>query len=243
VPTPEALYAAQISPVIDRVYVALRRAGGPLCRSVVERRGVERTSVGFLYDVYFAILDHPIPASGLAAVTRYGEPHAVRASIARTVDAGLVTGDGESGVALTAAGRDLLLDIEITIADAAATLWGDAAGVVPGLNDLLARLLDAGKDTGGDAFAAMTPPHEPAEATPALRFCNRLGALRHHRADAHAAAWANRGMAAAAMQTIEPGAGRSQIEDDTNRRDAPIYLALSRTDRSTLHSGLAALAD
>ena len=51
--------------------------------------------------------------------------------------------------------------------------------------------------------------HTPAAAL----LLNRLGTLRYHRADAHAAAWAEAGHTAASIQALGPGPARDAIEE------------------------------
>jgi hypothetical protein len=226
-------YAARIAPILNDAYVSLRRAAGPRTRDLVEARGIERGAVGILADVYFAILDHPIPDAGLAAVTRYADPVEVAASIECTAGAGLIVRDPVGRLDLTGSGRELMCAMAQTIA--ADRPVDDA------VNEMLARLLIAGRADGGDAFAAMTPPYEPPDASAAMLFSHRLGALRHYRADAHAAAWSARGLSAAEMVALPAGDLRRAIEDDTNRRDEPIYAVLSDAEREAFHDGVRAL--
>ncbi|HEY2791260.1 MAG TPA: hypothetical protein VGJ28_02825, partial [Micromonosporaceae bacterium] len=208
----------------DRAYVAQRRAAGPDTRDLVVSSGYTFAAIGQLSDVYLAILDHPIPMSGLRAVGRYAEPGEVDAAVAASADAGLVTGGDP--VALTGTGRQLMLAFADTIAARAAPAIGVTA--------LLGTLIDAGRSDAGPGFAAMTPPYEPESATEPMRYAHRLGAFRHHRADAHAAAWAAHGLTAAEMLALDDPDLRRAIEDDTNRRDEPVYTVLTDTERESL---------
>jgi hypothetical protein len=218
------MYAARIAPLLDRAYVTLRRAAGPDTRTVVVAAGHTFAAIGLLADVYLAILDHPIPRSGLLAVGRYAKPGEVEDAVAASADAGLVT-DGDP-VALTGAGRDLMLAFADTIAAHAAP----AAGVTT----MLGTLIEAARADAGPGLTAMTPPYEPEGCTEAMRYAHRLGAFRHHRADAHAAAWAAHGLTAAEMLALDDGELRRAIEDDTNRRDDPVYDVLSPAERRSL---------
>jgi hypothetical protein len=113
---------------------------------------------------------------------------------------------------------------------------GDAFAAMPTGGDAFAAM-----PTGGDAFAAMTPTYEPPTATSFALVLNRLGIMRYHRADAHAAAWSAAGLAVAGIQAMGPGPEREAIEDDTNVRAAAPYAALSEDERLVLLADLAAL--
>jgi hypothetical protein len=104
-------------------------------------------------------------------------------------------------------------------------------------------LLDAARHSGGDAFAAMAPPYEPPGTAAGTILLNRLGTLRYHRADAHAAAWQAAGLTAAEIVEMPSGADREAIEDDTDARAAEPYATLSAEERLMMLADLAALPD
>ena len=90
----------------------------------------------------------------------------------------------------------------------------------------------AGAATGGPAFTAMAPVYEPADASLSVQVTSRLGALRHHRADAHRAAWATAGVTLDELRALPAeSAERQAIEEETNRLDAPIYQTLTEQER------------
>ena len=70
---------------------------------------------------------------------------------------------------------------------------------------------------------------------------NRLGTLRYHRADAHAAAWAAAGHTASSIAALPAGPERLAIELETDRRAAGPYAALGAEERLTMLADLAAL--
>jgi len=234
-------YAAMARPAIDRVYSSMRGAGRSHLIAVVEGAGVRP---GLILDFHSGLLARPMPADGFAAVTTYRSP-----DMAPLVEHGLVLLDQDGAWRLTEAGRDFALSVMAAVAAGAEELWSrKPLGTLPWpaplsrLADLLGRLLEAGAATGGPAFRAVSPPHEPEDATPALVVAGRLGTLRHHRADAHRAAWAAAGITldellAMPLDTPE----RRAIEDETNRRDAPIYEALTEQERLEFLAILAAL--
>ncbi|GIG60976.1 hypothetical protein Lfu02_53480 [Longispora fulva] len=235
-------YAALIRPVIDRVYSTARAAGRKRGRAVIERFGVHP---GFVLDYYFGLLARPLSADGLAAGRVYQGPPDLYAELA----AGIAVVVDDGSWRLTDLGRAVALAVQDAAAEGAAELWaltpvGTMPGLagVPRLAELVGILLAAGAATGGPAFAALSPVFEPADASPALLLLNRLGALRHHRADAHKAAWAAAGLTAAEVRELGDGPVRAAIEADTNRRDAPVYGWLTEDERLELLAGLGALA-
>jgi hypothetical protein len=70
---------------------------------------------------------------------------------------------------------------------------------------------------------------------------NRLSTLRHHRADAHAAAWTAAGHTASSIAALPAGPERLAIELETDRRAAGPYAALSAEERLAMLADLAAL--
>ncbi|MEV0805522.1 hypothetical protein [Micromonospora sp. NPDC050200] len=70
---------------------------------------------------------------------------------------------------------------------------------------------------------------------------NRLGPLRYHRADAHAAAWTAAGHPASSVSELPEGPERRAIELETDRRAASPYAALTAEERLAVLADLAAL--
>ncbi|GAB4003314.1 hypothetical protein GCM10029992_44490 [Glycomyces albus] len=89
----------------------------------------------------------------------------------------------------------------------------------------------------------MTPVFEPHGASAATILASRLGALRHHRADAHRSAWAEAGLTVDEIKALPAGPHRERIDAETNRRDEPIYGVLTDGERLELLAGLGALPD
>jgi hypothetical protein len=234
-------YAALIRPVIDRVYVGLRSAGRDRVRAVYDEFTLRP---GFESSFYFGLLARPLPADSFAAVTTYSG-----SDMTDELAQGVAEVDADGTWRLTELGRQLALAVQRALGDFAAEFWDRRPSetmpgleVVPRLAELVGRLLAAGAVTGGPAFRAMAPVYEPPGATAALCLTSRLGALRHHRADAHRAAWTQAGLTLAQLRDLPPdGSLRRAIEDETNRLDEPIYGALSPAERDELLAGLGAL--
>ncbi len=224
-------YAAQIRPVIDRVFVASRMAARPNVRKMLDETG---RRPGLILDIYFGLLARPLPAEGFTAVTTYrgGE-------MTEQVEQGLMTVDEKGTWQLTDSGRELALTLQRLFGESAQEQWvTKAAATMPRLVDLprvaelLEKLLKAGAASGGPAFTAVAPVSEPADASPTVQITCRLGALRHHRADAHRAAWAAAGLTVAELRELPlESPQRQAIEAETNRLDAPIYQALTEQER------------
>lgn len=233
-------YAALIRPAIDRVYVGMRTAVRDHTRQVVEQTGLRP---GFIISFYFGLLARPMSAESFAAATTYSGSDMTDELAQRIAEV-----DERGTWKLTASGRALALALQQAIAEGAEEFWTTKSiatmpglAVLPRLADLLGRLLQAGAATGGPAYAAMSPVYEPADASPALLVTSRMGALRHHRADAHRAAWAAAGLTLPELLALPNGARRQAIEEETNRRDTPIYQALSEQERWEFLASLAAL--
>jgi hypothetical protein len=233
-------YAAMVRPVIDRVYVGVRAASRDRVRAVYERFGLRP---GFESSFYFGLLARPMPAGSFAAATTYSG-----SDMTGELEQGIAVVDDAGTWRLTELGREVALAVQRAIGDGAAEFWGRRSietlpglTVVPRIAELVGRLLEAGLVTGGPAFRAVAPVYEPSDATPSLQLTSRLGALRHHRADAHRAAWSSAGHTLAQLRELPAGPARQAIEDQTNRLDEPIYAALSTDERLELVAGLAAL--
>jgi hypothetical protein len=232
-------YAGLIRPAIDRVYVGVRNTGQEREQAIYDRRDLRP---GFERSFFFGLLARPMPAAAFAAATTYSGADMTDELTQRTA-----VMDADGTWRLTELGRELALAVQHAVADTAEELWDrrpiatlPGLAAVPRLADLVGRVLEAGLVTGGPAFRAVAPVYEPDDASPALRLTSRLGALRHHRADAHRAAWAAAGLTVDQLPALN-GLARQAIEDETNRLDELAYAALSADERLELLAGLAAL--
>lgn len=235
-------YSGLIRPVIDRVYVAARQAARPLLQRAYDDLGV---APGFESSFYFGLLARPMGAECFAAATTYSG-----SNMTSELKDGTAFRDGSGAWHLTELGHAAASAAQTVVGEAAAQLWSARPiGTMPGLsalprlNEFAGRLLEAGRTSGGPAFLGLTPVFEPDGADDATILMTRLGALRHHRADAHRAAWRAAGFTVEGLRALPEGSERRAIEDDTNRLDEPIYNALTASERLELMAGLAALPD
>jgi hypothetical protein len=246
-------FAELVSPAVSRAFVAGMRAGGPAGRELVASYG--GAAIGYLID-----LRNPLAAgrnltpAALAAVYRYQHPDEIRATVRRSVEAGLLAEQPDGAVAAAARGREFLADLFALHARVLAERWGTGGNQTGGqlhpdrldrLNPVLARVVTAAGETAGGAWAAQAPPYEPPGTPPGVLVLNRLSILRYHRADAHAAAWQAAGLTAAEMLAMPWGTAwspqREAVEQDTNRRAAAPFAGLTGDERLTLLADLAAL--
>ncbi|WP_233219535.1 hypothetical protein [Micromonospora sp. RP3T] len=232
-------YARLIRPAIDRVYMGARLKARPRMAAFYAERGHE---LGMENTLFSGVLARPLPAEALADGLVY-----TGVDLSRELAQGVFVRDDEGAWHLTERGRELASFGQRATGEAAEELWGTRPEVLPGLSvvprlaELVGRVLAHAQATGGPAFRAMSPPYEPAGASPALLLVTRLGSLRHHRADAHRAAWRAAGLTAEEIRALPDGPDRAPIEADTDRRDEPAYAVLTEAERWELLAGLAAL--
>jgi hypothetical protein len=188
-----------------------------------------------------ALAARTVTAAGIAAIYRYRDPDEVRGDLDGLRAAGLIHPAGDGAIEATETGRAVLAGMYQVSAEVAGQLWSQHDTALTGLNDLAGRVVQAGLATGGDAYLAMAPPYEPADAAVAVLLHHRLSVLRYHRADAHATAWQAAGLTSEAMMQLPAGPTRTAIEVETNRLAGGPYGTLSADERVALLAGLAAL--
>jgi hypothetical protein len=230
------------APAITRAFVSGMAAGRRRGRQLVD--GYGGSAVGYLIDLRNPLAaGRALSAAELAAVYRYDSESDRLATIAASVDGGLLDRQPDGAVQASERGRRFLAELFDLHAGILGERWD--ATFVDRLDPLLERLLAAASPTGGPAWAVQAPPYEPAGATPAVVLLNRLSTMRYHRADAHAASWQAAGWTAAEASAMPWGVAwndaRAAIERDTNVRAAPPYEALNANERLTLVASLAAL--
>lgn len=231
-------FAELVRPAINRVQRGVRErtranGGAELARSY----GLP--SPDLVDTLRFVLPRGPLHRAAFPLAARYDPVTAVARQVNDLVAGGWLIPSGDD-LALgdrTAAFLDELYDLHAHIIT---TCW---PADLSGLLDIAGRLLTAAAATGGPAFTIFSPPHERPGDPPGVLLFNRLAALRYHRSDAHAAAWAARGLTAAEIVALAADAPlRQDIEADTNRRAAPPYEALPPNERLRLLAELAALA-
>jgi 8-oxo-dGTP diphosphatase len=173
------------------------------------------------------------------ALARYEGAEAMLAGLAANAEAGMLDIDGSGAFRATPRGHEFLRALRAHQAQALAQWWAGqpaAEGV-----RLLGPVLEAAGDTGGPAWHANAPVYEPPGTSAELLLLDRMGTLRYHRADAHAAAWRAAGLSAAQMRALADGELREAIERRTNELAAPPYAVLAPDERAELLDALRGL--
>ncbi|WP_200212312.1 hypothetical protein [Micromonospora coerulea] len=243
-------FAGLVAPAVDRAFVAGMLAGRDGGGAELSSRYGGPAATGFLVEfrTRLAAPGGTVDGPGFAAVTRYRDPAACRRALDKQVAHGMIQRAPDGGFCATERGLAFLAEIYQVHAEVTEELWAGHDDRVIRLVEALGRLLgyalvlaDADPAGTGSAFGAMAPPYEPEGIPPGVLLLNRLGTLRYHRADAHAAAWTAAGHTAASIAELPSGAERLAIELETDRRAAGPYLVLTAEERLAMLADLAAL--
>ncbi|MEH1168958.1 hypothetical protein V6V47_26600 [Micromonospora sp. CPCC 205539] len=242
--------AGLLAPAVDRVFVAGMLAGRDGGGAELSQRYGGPAATGFLVDLRtrLAAPGGTVDRPGFAAITRYHDPVTCQRMLDKQVAYGMIHRRPDGGLWATDRGSAFLAELHQVHAEVTEELWAGQDERVLRLVTSLGRLLayalvltDEHAAPGGSAFAALAPPYEPDGTPPGVLLLNRLGTLRYHRADAHAAAWAAAGHTASSVAALPAGPERLAIEQETDRRAAGPYTTLSAEERLTMLADLAAL--
>ncbi|MET8123397.1 hypothetical protein [Micromonospora sp. NPDC005189] len=243
-------FAGLLAPAVDRTFRAGMLAGRDGGGAELTQRYGGVAATGFLVDLRtrLAAPGGTVDGPGFAAITRYHDPAACQRAVDKQVAYGMLYRDPDGSLCATERGTAYLTELYQVHAEVTEELWAGHDERVSRLVAALGRLLsyalvlaDEEGDRGGSAFVAMAPPYEPDGTPSGVLLLNRLGTLRYHRADAHAAAWAAAGHTASSVAALPAGPERLAIELETDRRAAGPYAALGAEERLTMLADLAAL--
>ncbi|MDG4834542.1 hypothetical protein O7627_35325 [Solwaraspora sp. WMMD1047] len=242
--------AGLVAPAVDRLYRAAMATARARGGADLSRRYGGPAATGYLIEfrTRLAVPGGTVSGAGLVATTRHQDPAARQREMDKQVAHGMIQRVGD-GFTATDRGRSFLADLYELHGRVTAELWSAHRSRVDRLADLAGRLLTAATGSGSTAgatpldgsFGAVAPPYEPDGTPPGLLLLNRLGALRHHRADAHAAAWTAAGHTPQSITGLAPGPELLAIDLETDRRAAAPYGALAPGERLALLADLAAL--
>ncbi|MCM0674618.1 hypothetical protein NCC78_07950 [Micromonospora phytophila] len=244
------LFAGLVAPAVDRTFVAGMLAGRDGGGAELSQRYGGPAATGFLVEfrTRLAAPGGTVDGAGFAAVTRYRDPAECRRALDKQVAHGMIHRRADGGLAATERGLAFLAEIWQVHAEVTEELWAGHDDRLLRLVEALGRVLACAlvladeEDAGpGEAFAAMAPPYEPDGTPPGVLLLNRLGTLRYHRADAHAAAWTAAGHTASSVAALPDGPERLAIELETDRRAAGPYAVLTAGERLAVLADLAAL--
>ncbi|MER7166447.1 hypothetical protein ABT336_10340 [Micromonospora sp. NPDC000207] len=243
-------FAGLVNPVIDRVFVAGVLAGRDGGGAELSQRYGGPTATAFLVEfrTRLAAPGGIVDAAGFAAVCRYRNPAASRRALDKHVAHGMLHRRGNGAFSATERGTAFLGELYQVHAEVTEELWAGHDDRVLRLVEAFGRLLEyalvaveSDETAEASAFCALAPPYEPDGTPPGVVLLNRLGALRSHRADAHAAAWSAAGHTAQSVDELSDGPERVAIELETDRRAATPYAALTAPERLSVLADLAAL--
>ncbi|SCL61222.1 hypothetical protein GA0070606_3403 [Micromonospora citrea] len=243
-------FAGLVAPAIDRAFVAGMLAGRDGGGAELSQRYGGPAATGFLLEfrTRLAAPGGTVDEAGFTAVTRYRDPVECRRALDKQVAYGMIHRSPDGELSATERGLAFLAEIWQVHAEVTEELWAGHDDRVLRLVEALGRVLayalvlaEEEEPGTGAAFAAMAPPHEPDGTPPGVLLLNRLGTLRYHRADAHAAAWTAAGHTAASVAALPSGPERLAIELETDRRAAGPYAVLAAEERLAVLADLAAL--
>ncbi|WP_433388727.1 hypothetical protein [Micromonospora sp. KLBMP9576] len=243
-------FAGLVAPAVDRVFGAGILAGRDGGGAELSQRYGGPAATGFLLEfrTRLAAPGGTVDETGFAAVTRYRDPVDCRRALDKQVAYGMIHRDPGGGLWATERGLAFLAEIWQVHAEVTEELWAGHDDRVLRLVEAFGRVLayalvlaDAEGADAGAAFAATAPPYEPDGTPPGVLLLNRLGTMRYHRADAHAAASAGAGHDAASATALPAGPERLAIDLETDRRAAGPYAALTAEERLGVLADLSAL--
>ncbi|NYF55928.1 hypothetical protein [Micromonospora purpureochromogenes] len=243
-------FAGLVAPAVDRTFVAGMLAGRDGGGAELSQRYGGPAATGFLVEfrTRLAAPGGTVDGAGFAAVTRYRDPAACQRALDKQVAHGMIVRQPDGGFAATERGTDFLTEIYQVHGEVTEELWAGHDDRMLRLVEAFGRLLAYALLLAGEpdaeptpAFATMAPPYEPDGTPPGVLLLNRLGTLRYHRADAHAAAWTAAGHTASSVSELPEGPERRAIELETDRRAAGPYAALTAEERLAVLADLAAL--
>lgn len=224
-----AAVATELHRLVPGVHAAARPRGAAALAPV-------RPHGGFLVDLRTVLLHGAVPLAAVRAVHRHlPRLDATMASLA----AGGWLELSATDVIATERCRRLLTELMAILDGVCDTLWGTPSPTLATAEALVA----AGTGTSeGAAFDALSAAGHPGPGTVAGRLFTALCALRYHRADAHAAAWAAEGLTVDGVRSLaDDDPLRRRIETTTDRVAARPYRSLPADARHTFVTALRAL--
>lgn len=190
--------------------------------------------LGPLVGLRTLLLAGPVPKPVVAGLFRYTGD--IRDTLDDLIAAGWLTDTGDA-LAATPRCRTLLTALLAAMDSALGRAWDDPA-LVATLETVVRGAIGTSDGPVFDALAAATP-----RAGRSLRLFELCDALRHHRADAHAAAWRAAGLTAESVRELSPAdLLRREVETATNRIASRPYRPLSTQERAELVTQLGSLS-
>ncbi|QFU91404.1 hypothetical protein [Amycolatopsis sp. YIM 10] len=232
-----AVTASRVGVELDRLVPAVHKLTATrLAPAIFDRHGLP-PHAGTLVELGLLGVSKPVPLEVVRGLHRYVS--GLEARLDALVAAGWLLKTAKT-VVVSSRGRALLRQLAVAQAQTARTLWGE-----PVLGKSLADeiVLGAVGTSGGPVFDAVArlAEHNPDPGVAGDLF-HRLNALRHHRADGHAAAWQADGHTVRSVRRLAAGSPeRIRIDALTDRIAARAFRPLSHQRRTELLSVLSGL--
>ena len=236
-----ARFAAEIAPLLDRHRMTIVRHVGSKTDELSQRTGIPAPALQVLGMLRHTMPDRVVAVDDVLSGFLYLPADQIRSALDQLGTSGALESGRGNAVALTDLGRSVVIGAFEVTQEFLGELWAGHEELVASLLPLADRACAAVATTGGAAVRVVSPVYDPPNASPALRFAERLTPLRFHRFDAHADAWRSAGLTVDEVQALDPGPQLDRIEAETNRWAAAPYCALEPAERLDLLRGLEAL--
>jgi hypothetical protein len=191
---------------------------------------------GVLVELRTLLLAGPVPTTVVAELFRYGP--GIRAAVGDLAATGWLACSANA-VAATPRCRAVLSALMSAAGITLVGLWGAPDAQVSQLHEVVRGAIGTSAGPVFDALATVD-----VDGPAAVRLFELCNALRHHRADGHAAAWRAFGLTATSVAAVpKSDPVRRDVETTTNRIAARVYRPLSTVRRSGLVTLLRHLPD
>jgi tetratricopeptide (TPR) repeat protein len=205
-----------------------RRIRDELRRAPLSRKP---SHFGVLVEMRCLLLAGPVSLQVVAGLFRYAED--IGDAIEELITEGWLKRSANA-VAATPIAMAALDALRAAAGRALEPRWGPPLDLLARMNGIVVGAIGSSAGPVFDALATVEPP-----AGPAVRLFERCNALRHHRADAHAAAWYSVGLTATSVAEVSPtDPVRADVETATNRVASRAFRSLSTVERTELHERL-----
>lgn len=217
--------AAELDRLVPGGHVLIR---DELRRSPLPRRP---SHLGVLVEMRCLLPAGPVSLHVVAGLFRYVEH--IGDAIEDLIAEGWLKRSANA-VAATPATTTVLDAMRDTAGRVLEPVWGRQSDLLTRMDAVVRGAVGSSAGPVFDALATVEPP-----AGPAVRLFERCNALRHHRADAHAAAWHAVGLTATSVvEVAATDPVRQDVETATNRVASRAFRPLSTVERAELHDQL-----
>ncbi|MGH3624224.1 MAG: tetratricopeptide repeat protein [Sciscionella sp.] len=227
--------ATGVAAELHRLVPALHRAAAEGARPVFTTHG-RPPHAGLLIDLGPLAAQPEIGMAVLNAIHRYAT--GLDTALRELVADGWLVPAGDT-MRCTDRTRALVADLLAVQAETAGRIWPLAETALSVVDEVALAAVGTSASGVFEALLAVAPDEPPAGA-----LLHRMTALRQHRAEAHARAWAIQGHSVSDLLALRPEEPvRRRIEAATDRRAAAAFRPSSTATRAELLAALRALPD